>query len=74
MGPAYPAATVIIRCCAISTGPVRRPRGSSDPGNAGSNTAADHKAVLDLALAQLDPQALDGEILVLLTAPARRTS
>jgi hypothetical protein len=34
------------------------------PGNAGSNTAADHKAVLDLALAQLDPQALDGEILV----------
>ena len=34
------------------------------PGNAGSNTAADHKQVLDLALAQLDPQALEGEILV----------
>jgi Transposase DDE domain group 1 len=34
------------------------------PGNAGSNTAADHKQVIDLALAQLDPQALEGEILV----------
>jgi Transposase DDE domain group 1 len=34
------------------------------PGNAGSNTAADHTAVLDLALAQLDEQALEGEILV----------
>ena len=34
------------------------------PGNAGSNTAADHKAVLDLALGQLDPEALAGEILV----------
>jgi hypothetical protein len=34
------------------------------PGNAGSNTAADHKQVLDLALAQLDEQALEGEILV----------
>jgi Transposase DDE domain group 1 len=34
------------------------------PGNAGSNTAADHIAVLDLALAQLDQHALDGEILV----------
>ena len=40
------------------------PAGILRPGNAGSNTAADHKAVLDLALAQLDPQALDGEILV----------
>jgi hypothetical protein len=34
------------------------------PGNAGSNTAEDHKLVLDLALGQLDQQALDGEILV----------
>jgi Transposase DDE domain group 1 len=34
------------------------------PGNAGSNTAADHLAVLDLALEQLDETALDGEILV----------
>ena len=34
------------------------------PGNAGSNTASDHKQVLDLALAQLDEKALDGEILV----------
>jgi len=34
------------------------------PGNAGSNTAADHKLVLDLALAQLDREALEGEILV----------
>ena len=34
------------------------------PGNAGSNTAADHVAVLDLALEQLDQAALDGEILV----------
>lgn len=34
------------------------------PGNAGSNTAADHVAVLDLALEQLDQVALDGEIVV----------
>jgi hypothetical protein len=34
------------------------------PGNAGSNTAADHVAVIDLALEQLDPIALEGEILV----------
>jgi hypothetical protein len=40
------------------------PAGILRPGNAGSNTAEDHKRVLDLALAQLDPQALDGEILV----------
>jgi len=33
-------------------------------GNAGSNTTADHSTVLDLALEQLDEQALDGEILV----------
>jgi hypothetical protein len=33
-------------------------------GNAGSNTAADHTLVLALALAQLDRQALDGEIVV----------
>jgi len=33
-------------------------------GNAGSNTASDHIDVLDLALAQLDPEALDGAILV----------
>ena len=40
------------------------PAGIRRPGNAGSNTASDHKQVLDLALAQLDPQALEGEILV----------
>lgn len=40
------------------------PAGILRPGNAGSNTAADHKQVLDLALAQLDEQALAGEILV----------
>ncbi|MDQ3609808.1 MAG: IS1380 family transposase [Actinomycetota bacterium] len=34
------------------------------PGNAGSNTAADHTAVLGLALEQLDSEALAGEILV----------
>ena len=34
------------------------------PGNAGSNTASDHMQVLDLALGQLDPDALDGEILL----------
>ena len=34
------------------------------PGNAGSNTAADHTTVLDLALEQLDGQALEGEMLV----------
>jgi hypothetical protein len=34
------------------------------PGNAGSNTASDHTAVLDLALAQLDGAALEGEILM----------
>ena len=33
-------------------------------GNAGSNTAIDHTVVLDLALEQLDEQALQGEILV----------
>ncbi len=33
-------------------------------GNAGSNTAADHTAVLELALEQLDAKALEGEILV----------
>ena len=32
------------------------------PGNAGSNTAADHMSVGDLALAQLPPAALEGEI------------
>jgi len=34
------------------------------PGNAGSNTASDHKQVIDLALAQMDEQALAGKILV----------
>jgi len=34
------------------------------PGNAGSNTAADHTEVLEAALGQLDPEALEGEILV----------
>lgn len=34
------------------------------PGNAGSNTAEDHKQVIDLALAQLDQRSLEGEILV----------
>ena len=34
------------------------------PGSAGSNTASDHIEVLDAALGQLDPEALDGEILV----------
>jgi len=34
------------------------------PGNAGSNTASDHKQVIDLALAQLDARALAGKILV----------
>jgi Transposase DDE domain group 1 len=40
------------------------PAGILRPGNAGSNTASDHKQVLDLALSQLDRQALDGDILV----------
>ena len=40
------------------------PAGILRPGNAGSNTACDHKQVLDLALGQLDPRALAGEILV----------
>lgn len=40
------------------------PAGILRPGNAGSNTAKDHIAVLDLALEQLDRQALEGEILV----------
>ena len=40
------------------------PAGILRPGNAGSNTAADHEQVLDLALAQLDQEALEGEILV----------
>jgi hypothetical protein len=33
------------------------------PGNAGANNAEDHLALLDLALEQLPPQALDAEIL-----------
>ena len=33
------------------------------PGNAGANNAADHLALLDLALEQLPQSALDGEIL-----------
>ena len=33
------------------------------PGNAGANNAEDHLGLLDLALAQLPPSALDGEIL-----------
>lgn len=40
------------------------PAGVLRPGNAGSNTAEDHKQLLDLALAQLDPEALEGKILV----------
>lgn len=40
------------------------PAGILREGKAGSNTAADHIAVLDLALGQLDQQALDGEILL----------
>jgi len=40
------------------------PAGILRPGNAGSNTAKDHIAVLDLALEQLDTEALAGEILV----------
>jgi hypothetical protein len=40
------------------------PAGVLRPGNAGSNTASDHTLVLDLALGQLDQQALDDEILV----------
>jgi len=40
------------------------PAGILRPGNAGSNTASDHIAVLDLALGQLDQEALDGEILL----------
>jgi hypothetical protein len=50
------------------------PAGILRSGNAGSNTAADHKLVLDLALAQLDPQALRGRSWCVLTVPAPRTS
>ena len=40
----------------------RRHRPGYQAGNAGSNTAKDHIAVLDLALEQLDTEALAGEI------------
>ncbi len=40
------------------------PAGILREGKAGSNTASDHIAVLDLALEQLDQVALEGEILV----------
>jgi len=40
------------------------PAGLLRPGNAGSNTTSDHIEVLDLALGQLDPVALEGEILL----------
>ena len=43
------------------------------PGNAGSNTAADHFAVLGLALEQLPAEDLDREILVRATSAVRRT-
>ena len=38
--------------------------GMPRPANAGFNTAADHKQVIDLALAQLDDQTLAGKILM----------
>ena len=40
------------------------PAGILRAGNAGSNTASDHVAVLDLVLEQFDQEALGGEILV----------
>ena len=43
------------------------------PGNAGSNTAADHFTVLGLALAQLPAEDLDREILVRRISAVRRT-
>jgi hypothetical protein len=52
----------LLLCYLDETG--EAPAGILRPGNAGSNTAEDHKRLLDLALAQLDPRALDGEILV----------
>ena len=57
------AASAFTRCCAISTRPARHWRGCCVKGNAGSNTAADHIRVLELALEQLPADALDGEIL-----------
>lgn len=51
------------------------PAGILRPGNAGSNTAKDHIAVLDLALEQLDRQALERErSWSVVTVPAQRTS
>ncbi len=43
----------------------RRSAGCCEPGNAGSNTADDHKAVLDRALAQIPAEYVESlEILV----------
>ena len=50
------------------------PAGILRPGNAGSNTASDHKLVLDLALGQLDWRRSRGRSWSVATAPAPRTS
>lgn len=44
------------------------------PGNAGSNTAADHKQVFGLALQQLDERALSAKSSCAPTARRQRTS
>ncbi len=49
-------------CCLDGTG--EAPAGILREGKAGSNTASDHIAVLDLALEQLDREALEGDILL----------
>ncbi len=45
--------SAITRCCVSSTPPAKPWPGCCAPGNAGSNTAADHITVLDQALAQI---------------------
>src|SRR5450755_2762462 len=63
MGPAYPAATAIIRCCAISTGPARRPPGSCGRGTP-ARTPPPTTRPCWISRLQLDKEALDGEILI----------
>src|ERR1035438_7357678 len=63
-GPGLPGGYGHHPLLAYLDGTGEAPAGILRAGNPGSNTAADHVAVLDLTLAQLDPEALDGEILV----------
>ena len=54
------AASGFTRCRSTWMRPTKRSAACSRPGNAGSNTADDHVAVLDLALAQIPAEYVEG--------------